>query len=567
MFADVRQIESDGRIDTDLCIIGAGAAGLTIARQFADSATRVCLLESGDLHFDWQTQSLYEGRNIGLRYFDLEVCQIRYFGGNTNAWGGWCRPLDAMDFRDRPWVDGGGWPFPRAELTSYYDAAHDVCQIPAPEYGLAATAARVGAPIIPFDPGKLEATIYQFSPPTRFGRAYRESIGRARNIVCILNANALGIRVTENVRGATEVTVGGKGGARFAVTAKYFVLAAGGIENARLLLLSNDAAPQGLANQYDLVGRCFMEHPHTKRVLISKKRPAAFGLYGLHFRDRAVSVRLALPPDVQEREGLLNYSANIHPVYLGHTSEGWLAFRKLVLSLDPSRRSDPYVRFAPYGKKGLSLLQFFHIARELDKVTMAAFLQLLQPNRLVSGYILESKSEQAPNRDSRVTLDSARDAFGLNRVRLDWRMLPIDRRTVIRGEEIIDGELRRLGIGDLAPLGPGETEGWPANLEGGWHQIGTTRAHADPKHGVVDAHGKVHGMSNLFIAGSSVFPTSGAAPPTLTIIALALRLADHLKAMLRQEHATPTIVPPPHSRSPTQIVSEVGNHASASPVQ
>jgi choline dehydrogenase-like flavoprotein len=552
MFVDGRRVERDTKLDADICIVGAGAAGLTLACQFADTPVRICLLESGDLHFDWQTQALYEGRNVGLRYFDLDVCQIRYFGGNTNAWGGWCRPLDAIDFRDRSWVEGGGWPFSLAELEPYYRGAHTICQIPAAEYGLEAVLTRLGrerAHVVRFDPAKLETSIYQFSPPTLFGQVYREGIGRAQNIVCVLNANALRIQVAEDTRSATEVAVGCLSGTRFGVRAKYFVLAAGGIENTRLLLLSNDVAPKGLGNRYDLVGRYFMEHPHTKRALISAQRPASFSLYGLHFRDHAVSARLSLPAALQERERLLNYSANIHPIYIGHDSVGWLAFRKLVLSLDPSRRNDPYVRFAPYGRKGITFGQLYHILRHFHKVTIAAFLQLLQPNRLVSGFILESKSEQAPNWHSRVTLQQERDEFGLNRVQLDWRMLPIDRRTVIRGEEIIDQELRRLGIGELAPLHLSETENWPANLEGGWHQIGTTRAHPDPRRGVVDANGRVHDMSNLFIAGSSVFPTSGAAPPTLTITAMALRLADHLKRTLRQEREVMPAVNPARAAS------------------
>jgi choline dehydrogenase-like flavoprotein len=228
-----------------------------------------------------------------------------------------------------------------------------------------------------------------------------------------------------------------------------------------------------------------------------------------------------------------------------------MAFRKLVLSIDRGRQSDPYVRFPPYGRRGLSPLEVFDIARQFDRVTLAAFLQYFQPGRFISGFILESKSEQAPNPDSRVTLDHAHDAFGLNRVKLDWRMLPIDRRTVVRAEAIIEDELVRLGIGTLAPLDPAEIEGWPANLEGGWHQIGTTRADNDPKHGVVDAQGQVHGMVNLFIAGSSTFPTAGAAPPTLTIVAMALRLAQHLRNRLgiepsipRTEVVAPTTIAP-----------------------
>ena len=535
MFVDGRQIDGHLTVDADICIIGAGAAGLTIARQFAHSETRICLLESGDLDFNWRTQALYEGRNVGLKYFALDMCQIRYFGGNTNGWGGWCRPLDALDFSDRPWVEGGGWPFSLEELEPYYRAAHMVCQIPTPDYGVDEIARQLGAKPLPLDPAKLEATVYQFSPPTRFGRVYRDVMAAARNITCILNANVLRINLAPDARQVTTVSVGCFGGPGFRVAARCFVLAAGGIENARLLLLSDDVAANGIGNRYDLVGRYFMEHPHTMRVLTSTQQPAAFSLYGIGFRNRALSVRLSLPPAVQVAEGLLNYSANIHPVYRTHTSAAWVSFRKLVLSLDPRRRCDPYIRMAPYEKKGVTLGQLYEIARRFDKVVAAAFLHAFQPNALASGYLLESKSEQAPNWGSRVRLQQERDAFGLNRVELDWRTLPIDRRTVIRGEEMIDQELRRLGIGELAPLQPSEIEGWPTNLEGGWHQIGTTRMSTEPRRGVVDANGRVHDVANLFIAGSSVFPTCGAAPPTLTIVAMALRLADHLNRVMRSQ--------------------------------
>jgi choline dehydrogenase-like flavoprotein len=538
MFIDARSLPSGTTVAADICVVGAGAAGLTIAREFAGRAIKVCLLESGGLRFRWDVQSLYRGANIGLPYFGLDVCQLRYFGGNTNAWGGWCRPLDAIDFKARPWVPDSGWPISRAELESHYEAAHAVCQLPTADYAAQSWCRRLhrgNVRLLAFDPRRIEPSVYQFSPPTRFGRLYRSAVGAAANLHCFLNANVLKVRADGDARSVTHLEVGTLAGNRFAVTASLFVLAAGGIENARLLLLSNDVMTTGLGNGYDLVGRYFMEHPHTKRALIPFDRAAPVALYGLRFHDQGVSVRLDLPPALQEQEGLLHYSANIHPVYFAHDSDGWRAFRKLVLSLSPTRRTDPYVRFPPYGSKGLSAREIWDTIREFDKVTVAAFLQLLQPEGLVAGYILESKSEQAPNRDSHVTLDQERDAFGLNRVRLDWRMLPIDRRTVRRGEEILQQELWRLGVGTLAPSLPEEVDEWPGTLEGGWHQMGTTRMHADPRRGVVDPDGRVHGLSNLFIAGASIFPTGGAAPPTLTIVAMALRLAAHLKKRLTGE--------------------------------
>lgn len=540
MFIDARSVTTGTVIEADLCIVGGGAAGLTITQEFAGSAVKVCLLESGDLDFNWQTQSLYVGTNVGLPYFDLDVCQIRYFGGNTNAWGGWCRPLDPIDFSHRSWVAHSGWPFPPTELRPYYREAHALCQIASDDYDPERAAAEIENPrsrLLPFDPRKLESSIYRFSAPTRFGQVYRETVRKAANVHCYLNANVLKIKTTGDARAVTELAVGTLSGKRFSVVAKHFVLAAGGIENTRLLLLSNDVVAAGLGNQNDLLGRFFMEHPHTKRRLIARARKMPSALYGLSFRDHAVSARLSLPVALQEREELLNYSGNIHPVYFGHNAPGWLAFRKLVLSIDPGRQSDPYVRFPPYGRRGLTLNEVFDIARQFDRVTLAAFLQYFQPDRFISGFVLESKSEQAPNPASRVTLDHPRDAFGLNRVKLDWRMLPIDRRTVVRAEEIIGEELQRLGIGTLQPLDPAEVDGWPSNLEGGWHQIGTTRADDDPKRGVVDRDGKMHGMANLFVAGSSVFPTAGAAPPTLTIVAMALRLAGHLRRRLGMKPA------------------------------
>lgn len=545
MFIDARAVEPGAVIAADLCIVGGGAAGITLAQALAGSRLDVCLLESGSLDFSWPTQSLYEGTNVGLPYFDLDVCQIRYFGGNTNGWGGWCRPLDPLDFRYRPWVEESGWPFPAEALSAYYRRAHELCQLESGDYDPEAAAAglcHARAKLLPFDPEKLETSLYRFSPPTRFGQVYREKLRQAANIRCLLNANVLAVRTTEAANEVTHLSVGCLSGTRFSVKAKQYVLAAGGIENARLLLLSSDVAPNGLGNQNDLVGRYFMEHPHTKRALLVPQRRIPSALYGLGFRDRAVSARLSLPAAVQEREELLGYSGNIHPVYVCQETQGWLAFRKLVLSLSRSRRTDPFVRFPPYGRKGLSLRQVSAILRQLEKVTVAAFLQLLQPAGFISGFVLESKPEQSPNRDSRVTLDHARDAFGFNRVKLDWRMRPIDRRSAVRAEEIVDAELKRLGIGALAPLGRDHVENWPENLEGGWHQIGTTRMHDDPRRGVVDAQGKLHGVANLFIAGSSVFPTSGVAPPTLTIVALALRLAEHLRAEVFAEPPVPLAV-------------------------
>jgi len=532
MFIDARQVSNGAVVEADIAIIGAGAAGISLALELIGSGLTVCLLESGGLDFAWPSQSLYSGLNIGLPYYALDVCQLRYLGGSTNAWGGWCRPLDSIDFESRPWVEQSGWPFSISALAPFYRPAHEICQVASDNYDPVRAVAALRHPrakLLPFDPAWLETTVYRFSPPTRFGQVYREALRRAGDLRCYVNANVLSIKTDASARTVTRLAVGTLSGVRFEVAARHYVLAAGGIENARLLLLSNDVVGNGLGNQHDLVGRFFMEHPHTKRELIIPSRRLASGLYGEMFHRRGIMARIALPDALQRQERLLNYSANLHVVYFGQDSNGWLALRKAVLMLSPVRRSDPFIRLPPYGRKGLSLREIFDMVRQFDRTAIAGLLRLFQPNRFISGFVLESKPEQAPNPNSRVALDGARDAFGLRRVKLDWRTLPIDRRTAVRGEEIIDAELRRLGIGSIVPLPAEEIDNWPDNLEGGWHQLGTTRMHADARHGVVDPNSRVHGMSNLFVAGGSVFPTGGTAPPTLTIVALALRLANHLK--------------------------------------
>jgi choline dehydrogenase-like flavoprotein len=527
MIVDARELDKASEIEADLCVIGAGAAGITIARALEPTRTRVCLIESGGLAYDKRINSLYRGRNVGHPYWPLDECQFRAFGGNTNCWGGWCRPLNEADFRSRSWVPNSGWPVSYSELQPFYKPAHEIVQIPVDSYDQKEAVSELAdgqAQLLPVDPDQLSNTIYRFSPPTRFRYTYLDDIIKSNHIRCLLHGTATNIEMNHNCQEVLRIIVKCLDGNYFSVRAKVFVIAMGGIENARLLLNSRDQMSNGVGNSYDLVGRFFMEHPHTKRRVVAMSNSASVSLYGLRYYARGLSARLSLPAATQERERLLGYGANILPVY--GEGEGWMALRKIVLALSPSRHHDPFLRFPPYGSKRVTPQDILQVTRTLPQTVLSSFRFL---NQKIKSYILESKSEQAPNPDSRVMLLSEQDPFGLNRACLDWRTLPIDRHTVIRGEEIVENELRRLNVGTLEPLTPRELVEWPTSgLEGGWHQLGTTRMSDDPRKGVVDRDSRVHGISNLFVAGGSVFPTVGAEPPTLTIIALALRLSDHL---------------------------------------
>jgi choline dehydrogenase-like flavoprotein len=516
MIVDARTLPEDTVIETDVCIVGAGAAGITLAKQFIDQPFRVCLLESGGFELDSNTQDLYRGENAGVP-IPLSVMRLRYFGGSTNHWGNYCSPLDAIDFEVRDWVPHSGWPFKKSHLDLYYERAQAICQLGAfaynPEFWETKT-----SPRLPFVGDRVVTSIFQTrEPPTRFGTVYREEIGRAANISTFLYANVLNIDTDGTARTVTRLRVGCLQGNQFMVAGKLFILATGAIENARLLLLSNDVSKLGLGNQNGFVGRFFMSHALCEPGLFLPSDPLVPATLYLNSKPAVNTLRvtghLTLSPETQQHHKLLNFNAVLFPDYIAQT--GLMSLKRLV-----NREFNTLTR------------ELRNIIADIDGVATAAYWKLLKGVIPVRAFSLICALEQSPNPASRVTLSSERDPLGKPRVCLDWQLRAVDKRSLRRSLEILGAELGRAGLGRLKinPEEPDET--WPNPVTDAGHHIGTTRMHVDPKQGVVDENCRVHGVSNLFIAGSSVFPTSGHANPTLTIIALAVRLAAHVKGIM-----------------------------------
>ncbi len=252
----LRDLDAD-RIDADLCIVGAGAAGITLAREFVGTKIQVCLLESGDLEPDPETQALYEGAIVGLDYFPLDATRLRFFGGTTNHWGGMCAPLAAIDFEDRPWLPMSGWPFGLDALKPYYARANRVCEIAVPDYDPAGLERRLGARRLPLQANRFKTTIINYSPPLRFGSRYYADLRQSDNVKVVLNANLLRFDANDSGRRVAGATVATFARREFNVRAKIYVLATGGIENPRILLLSNSVHKNGLGKQHGLVGKFF----------------------------------------------------------------------------------------------------------------------------------------------------------------------------------------------------------------------------------------------------------------------------------------------------------------------
>ena len=506
MIADPKLFSEGKTFKTDVCIVGAGVAGITLAHELMGAGMRVCLLESGGLEPDRATQSLYWGENIGVPYYPLDVSRARFFGGSSNCWhvgiggvnlGARLHPLEEMDFQERDWVPYSGWPFTKAHLDPYYERAHSICHIGPYDYSPGYWEDRALRPQLPFRGERVKTTIFQFIQREVFFQEYRKEIEKAENITSLINSNVIEIETDPAAQRVTGLKVACLNGVRYQVTAKLFILAAGAIEIPRLLLLSNRVQKTGLGNQHDLVGRFFMEHPHLWSgvyIPADKKAFNSSGLYSVHIaNDVPVMGKLTLSAEVLQRERLLNYAVSIHP-------------KLCTVPAHQAGRS--------HGDTGIKKKIYNKFKR----------------TRAIKGFSLNHMSEQAPNPDSRVTLSDETDALGQKRVNLDWKLGPSDMRTILRAQEIIDEDLCRVGLGRLHI--EMRDESIPANITGGWHHMGTTRMNNDPKKGVVDQDCRIHGISNLFIAGPSVFPTCGYANPVLTIIALAIRLGDHTKKFM-----------------------------------
>jgi len=519
LLIDARTLPGNKHIDTDVCIIGAGAAGITLAREFIGEAFRVCLLEGGGLEYESDTQSLYKGENIGLRYYPLDGSRLRYFGGTTNHWGGFCRPLDELDFEERKWIPHSGWPFPKATLIPFYKRAQSVCQLGPFAYD-ASDWEHKKAPSLSFSDARLTTGVFQASPPTRFGKVYRNEITHAKNITTFLYANVVDIVTTSNTKKVTSVRVACLDGNKFLVSAKAFILATGTIENARLLLLSNEVQTVGLGNQNDLVGRFFMEHPivNNSAFIILSSGEISMALY----RKRVVNnipVTGFLTPAKQtlQQEKMLNCGMLIKQRPWSEASEGTASLKHILKTIRQRRLPDDFVH------------HLGNVIADIDAVAETTYRKLRGQKLLRVTYWAEPR----PNPESRVDLSRERDSLGKNRVRLNWQLSDADRRNMTRMHIVVGREFGRTGLGRLKMEFDDKDTTWRSMVKGSFHHMGTTRMHVDPKKGVVDKNGRVHGISNLFVAGSSIFPTAGHANPTLTIVALALRLAKHIIGMMR----------------------------------
>jgi choline dehydrogenase-like flavoprotein len=466
----------------DVCIIGSGPAGISLALRLANYGWRVVLIEGGGHEYSPRSQTLYQCTSTGLNAY-VEGTRLRFLGGTSNHWAGRCRPFEASDFSITPPGDLPGWPIAFSEIESYLPEAMGILDLPEDSDFKATNAALPG--------GDFEADRFLLSPPTRFAQKYAKALHDTAGLDVFINCNCVDLQFDRDTGGISAVTVCDYDLRRENLKAKHYILATGAIENARQLLNSDSLLAAGVINQESIAGSCFMEHLN-------------------------IDLGNFILADTQDTSPRQYFTSDAfvkkHKVGKGNISFSLLAQVK------------------SYGRTAAIKDFFKNLACEIgvaDKVDFIAKFNC--PGDGIIGTLIE----QFPSQKSRISLLNERDGLGMRKANLHWELSLDDKKTIKTLGLEVAKRFAEAGLGFVKLHEYIYNDSLPLTVAPHAHHMGTTRMAETAKYGVVDKHCKVFGVNNLHAAGSSVFATGGACNPTMPILQLALRLADHLDRQMR----------------------------------
>lgn len=548
MIRDAREGDG-GSLQTRCCIIGSGPAGLALAADLDRHGVDTLVLESGGDAFDPAPQELAAATVVGDPFIDPRLMRHHQVGGNSNLWsvkladhriGVRYTPLDAIDFEARAELGLPGWPFDREHLTHYYERAQVSCGAGPYDYDPLKWERSLDA-AWPLEPATVATKVFQFGPSAAFAVDLRQRLANSTTTTIVHHAHVVDLRLADGHRSVAQVVCRHLDGREFSVTADVVVLATGGLENARLLLMANGQEPAGIGNGNDVVGRFLHDHPLVDGGSLRFADPSLWdrsALYDMRLIDgTSVLGYTSLAPSAMTAQGLLGLSAIFLPRPSERRSRAWAALKEIEQQRAAGRGLRRPVKLlgdliagADYLPIALSRKRrydqsLFHSLGRGGWSTMPELADKFARMEMVH------QVEQRPEATNRVVLGTERDALGCPRTEVRWRFSREDAELAGRGRRVIADELQRAGIGTVRLPEDDDLPGY-GHAAGTAHHMGTTRMHDDPKRGVVDRNLRVHGVENLFVAGSSVFPSGGYANPTLTIVALSHRLADHLTGRL-----------------------------------
>lgn len=527
MIVDANDFDRPSHFDADICILGGGVAGIVLANELLTENKSIILLESGDDGFDGETQFLYEAESTPKYFPDPTWSRLRMLGGASNHWENSIERFDPIDFQRRNWIEHSGWPITYDEVAKYYPEAEAYCRVAKEGCDFSLWREKLTREGMFSDSSMFESVIAK-SPasPTLFFEEYGKALVDNKSIRVIKNANVVDVDYQteqQNVQAAVFQTFSG---VQHRVKAKAFVMCMGGIENARMLLHFNERYDNKLGNQYDNVGRYFMEHPTVRAAHFLPLDEN--GIDKIHREGIVVDNELTL----RGRASLSEHAQSEHQTFNMRMyfnkkskivlSDGVSSSHVVRNSLKESEIPDEF---------GSHLL---NIIKDIDHIA-ESFLQkefdrtLFDSVHEFGGYQLLAMIEQTPHRDNRIKLGTTTDAIGLKKIKIDFHVTEQDKQRTWKTLELLSKDTAIQKLGRIKLLKERESRIWGSQLGYGQHHMGTTRMSDRAEEGVVDASSKVFGTNNLYVAGSSVFPTGGHVPPTLTIVAMAIKLANEIK--------------------------------------
>lgn len=542
MFVDGRTIPDGETLRTQVCVVGAGPIGLVLARELSAAGREVVVLERGETERTRPFAGSDTFVNVGLPY-PIDEQRAFGFGGSSEEWHaetplglmGRMRELDAEDFERRDEIPHSGWPIGKEALVDGFRRARELFD--PSDAGLRSSDewdGRLHKGVIARAPANFVQRSFTFVDPSAFVTRSRQLLDHREQVLVVTHAAVTELETRgDAVRAAAVRTTEGS----CTVEADTYVLAAGGLETPRILLCSGGEGTRALGNAYDLVGRFFMEHPHFTSGLVEPRdrhllRPRP--QHSIHLQDAVpVQRKYSLPDAVVRSEGLPRTVFHLWPTpliprlrLLGQGVDGQTAIVSAV-TLRRALRGDPWSRQTATAATAVVKALPTVVRYATWKAVYAAGARrgaerIVDDHRAFRAFVM---AEQVPNPASRVTLTAQRDHLGVPVAALDWRLTGQDLTGLARVQELMAERLAAYGRTSTFV----DPERPPPGLIGGAHHMGTARMHDSPRQGVVDRDGRVHGIDNLFVAGSAVFPTVGYANPTLTALALAFRLSEHLR--------------------------------------
>jgi choline dehydrogenase-like flavoprotein len=565
VLSDARKISPGTVLRCDVCVVGGGAAGITTALELAIANIDTVLLEAGGLRQTKASQaSLREGSDLvlpeprsgasGGTHPPLDTVRQRRLGGTTGSWGGRCIPLDSIDFEEREYLAGSGWPITRSDLDPYYRRAQSYCEVKGFEYSR--DLALPDAPNFLVHEGVRSALtddkLLRYSRPTDFGNRYRGRLEQSRHTRVLYHANVLRLELDPGGTGVSRAVVAMAPGREFLVEARIFVLAGGGLETTRLVLVSRQHSQKPIGAGDASIGHYYMTHLDGFVGFIRFSGPDPRPAYSFELSRDGVYCRrlICLSDETLRNEGLLNFSAVLYMPDPEDATHGDSLLSAYALAKRSLYRARLGFKSRRYGMDRVEPFTAWSHARNIarDPGHLVGFgvkwaKDRWFADRKLPSFLTRPKSgeyrflfsaEQSPTHSNAVSLSAERDEFGVPRLTVRWRVSSEDYGSVVRALAVVGSEIRRLGIGTAStPSSPEElAEAIGGGFLGGTHAMGTLRMSSSHRGGVVDQQCRLHGIPNLFVASSAVFPTGGFAAPTLTIVALAIRVADAVRDRL-----------------------------------